>query len=78
MQIWASGYSFFHGNLILKTNAELLNTWFKELQQATALIKQEPTSVYLRVGLVSGTAQEFFVCSAAYIGAMLWLEYQKE
>lgn len=45
-QIWAPGYSFFHDDLFLKTNAELLNTWFKELQQATALIEQEHASVY--------------------------------
>lgn len=77
MQIWAPGYSFFHDDLVFKTNA-MLNTWFKELQQVTALIKQEHASVYLRVGIVSGTAWGFFVCGVAYTGVMLWLESQKE
>lgn len=70
-QIWALGYSFFHDYLVVKTNAELLNTCFEKLQQETTLIKQEHASVYLRAGLVSVMTQRLFVCSALFTGVML-------
>lgn len=47
---------------------ELLNTLFKELQQVPALIKQRHAPLCLRVELVSGMAQGFFVYGAVILG----------
>jgi len=64
-------YSFFHDDLVLKTNAELLNSWFKELKQATALFKQEHASVFeSRVSLWDSLRIFYVWCSTHWSDAL--------